>query len=75
MLKLSKARSKSTKDITHIKQIKDRNGTVLKREGDILKRWRAYFEQLLNEENERLIREDGQVNMGMVICFKENEEW
>ena len=31
MLKLSKARSKSTKDITHIKQIKNRNGTVLKK--------------------------------------------
>ena len=73
MLKLSKARSKSTKDITHIKQIKDRNGTVLKKEEDILKRWREYFEQLLNEENERLIREDGQVNMGMVIGFSREE--
>ena len=63
MLKLSKARSKSMKDITHIKQVKDRNGTVLKKEEDILKRWREYFEQLLNEENERLVREDGQVNI------------
>ena len=73
MHKLSKASSKSTKDITHIKQIKDRNGTVLKKEEDILKRWREYFEQLLNEENERLIREDGQVNMGMVIGFSREE--
>ena len=73
LLRLAKARSKSAKDITHIKQVKDANGTVLKREEDILKRWKEYFEQLLNEENERLIREDGQVNMGMVMGFSREE--
>ena len=73
MLKMSKARNKSTKDITHIKQIKDRNGTVIKKEEDIIKRWKEYFEQLLNEENERLIREDGQVNMGLVVGVSREE--
>ena len=73
IFKLAKARNKSTKDVTHIKQIKDRDGTVLRREEDILKRWKEYFERLLNEENERQIREDGQVNMGMVVRFSRQD--
>lgn len=73
MIKLSKARNKSTKDITHIKQIKDQEGVVLRKEEDIVKRWKEYFEQLLNEENNRLIREDGQVNIGMVMRFSRQE--
>ena len=73
MLKLAKVRNKCTKDITHIKQMKDENGIVINKEEDILKRWKEYFEKLLNEENERLIREDGQVNMGMVIGFSRAE--
>ena len=73
MIKLSKARNKSTKDITHIKHIKDHDSVVLRKEEDILKRWKEYFEQLMNEENDRLIREDGQVNMGMVRGFSRQE--
>ncbi|XP_066965751.1 uncharacterized protein [Macrobrachium rosenbergii] len=73
MIKLSKARNKNTKDITHIKQIKDQDGVVLRKEEDIMKRWKEYFEQLLNEENNRLIRGDGQVNIGMVMRFSKQE--
>ena len=73
MLKLAKERNKSTKDFTHIKQIKDSNGRVLRKETDILKRWKEYFQQLLNEENERLVREDGQIDIGMVIGFSRAE--
>ncbi|XP_064091281.1 uncharacterized protein LOC135204984 [Macrobrachium nipponense] len=57
MIKLSKAKNKSTKDITHIKQIKDQDGVVLRKKEDIVKRWKEYFEHLLNEENNKLIRE------------------
>ena len=42
VLKLSMARNENTKDIPHIMQIKDRNGTVLRKEEDILKRWRVF---------------------------------
>ena len=55
-------RNKSTKDITHIKQIKDERGVVIGKERYILLRWKDYFEKLLNEENERLIRDDGDPN-------------
>ncbi|XP_064120259.1 uncharacterized protein LOC135224864 [Macrobrachium nipponense] len=43
MIKLSKARNKSTKDIAHIKQIKDQDGVVLRKEEDIVNRWKEYF--------------------------------
>ena len=62
VFKLAKMRNKSTKDITHIKQIKDERGVVIGQERDILIRWKDYFEKLLNEENERLIRDDGDPN-------------
>ena len=34
IFKLARSRNKSTKDITHVKQMKDRNGTVLRKEED-----------------------------------------
>ena len=49
------------------------HSAVLRKEEDILKRWKGYFEKLLNEGNDRLIREDGQVNMGMVMRFSREE--
>ena len=56
-------RNKSTKDITHIKQIKDKDGKVLWKERDIIRRWKDHFEDLLNAENERFLRGDGYTNM------------
>ena len=57
--KIAKSRNRATKDLTHIKQIKDRNGRVLSREECIRARWKEHFEKLLNEENPRRILEDG----------------
>ncbi|KAK4309954.1 hypothetical protein Pmani_018421 [Petrolisthes manimaculis] len=62
IFKLAKSRNKSTKDITHIRQIKDDTGTVLRKERDILARGKQYFEKQLNEENERYLRGDGEQN-------------
>lgn len=33
--------------------INDRNGNVLTKEGSVLQRWKEYFEELMNNENER----------------------
>lgn len=33
--------------------INDRNGNVLTNEGSVLQRWKEYFEELMNNENER----------------------
>ncbi|XP_064108009.1 uncharacterized protein LOC135216564 [Macrobrachium nipponense] len=59
IFKLAHMRNKSTKDITHIRQIKDKDGNVLRNERDIIRRWEEYFEALLNDENERFLRGDG----------------
>lgn len=66
VFKLAKTRNKSTKDIAHIRQIKDERGVVIRKERDIIIRWKDYFEKLLNEENERLIRDDGEPNDQLV---------
>ena len=48
IFRIAKQRNKSTKDITHIRQMKDKDGLVLRRESDIIKRWKEYFEKLMN---------------------------
>ncbi|XP_067145134.1 uncharacterized protein [Centruroides vittatus] len=71
--RLAKIRDRATKDISHIRQIKDTTGTVLRRENDIREGWRAYFEGLLNTENETKNREKGSQNMGMVQMVTREE--
>ena len=56
---IAKSRNRATKDLTHIKQIRDKNGRVLSREECIRARWKEHFEKLLNEENPRRISEEG----------------
>ncbi|XP_066957667.1 uncharacterized protein [Macrobrachium rosenbergii] len=53
-----KRRDRATQDLTHNKQIKDRNGRVLSREECTKARRKEHFEKLLNEENPRRIREE-----------------
>ncbi len=48
--RIAKPRNKATKDLTHIKRVKDEHGTVLNKDGKIKDRWRKYFEHLLNEK-------------------------
>ena len=64
--KMAKSRDRATKDLTHIKQIKDRNGKVFSREECIRARWKEHFEKLLNEENPRTITEEGNPRAGPV---------
>ncbi|XP_064107970.1 uncharacterized protein LOC135216526 [Macrobrachium nipponense] len=66
IFKLAQMRNKSTKDITHIRQMKDKDGNALRDERDIIRRWEEYFEALLNKENERFLRGDGHTNCGPV---------
>ncbi|XP_037775543.1 uncharacterized protein LOC119572507 [Penaeus monodon] len=48
-------------------QMKDENGNIIRTEQGNIKRWEEYFSKLLNEENERLIRGDGDANQGAVL--------
>ena len=51
--RLARQREKSGKDVQKFRTIKDADGNVLTSGPDVLRRWREYFEGLLNEENER----------------------
>ncbi|KAK3895134.1 hypothetical protein Pcinc_001149 [Petrolisthes cinctipes] len=73
IFRLAKQRNKSTRDITHIRQMKDENGKVIRKESDIVERWKQYFEHLLNKENERLIHGSGDPNHGMVRDISKDE--
>ncbi|KAI5747315.1 hypothetical protein M8J77_013428 [Diaphorina citri] len=66
-------RWKATKDFTHIKQVKNSEGIVLKREDEIKGRWKVYFETLLNEENPRMPTEYSEPNQGIVRDIEREE--
>jgi len=52
--RIAKARDKSTKDQTHIRHMKDTEGNVLYDDDAIKRRWKEYFENLMNVENPRV---------------------
>ncbi|KAK3522940.1 hypothetical protein QTP86_009709 [Hemibagrus guttatus] len=47
------------KDVQQVRVIKDRDGRVLTSEESVQRRWKEYFEELMNEENEREKRVKG----------------
>ena len=60
-LRIAKQRSKNSKDITQPKIIKDEQGNILKEDEDINSRRHRYLCcELLNEENERVRKEEDQ---------------
>ena len=46
-------RDRAGKDIQHVRVIKNENGNVMINSEPVLKRWKEYFEKLMNEENNR----------------------
>ena len=52
MFKITKQIKKEKKDVTGAKYKKDERGVIKITEEDIIERWKCYFEDLLNEENE-----------------------
>lgn len=60
--RLAMCRNKVRKDLSHVRQIIDSENEVLRNNSDVMERQKSYFEELLNEENVSLRREDGQPN-------------
>ena len=56
--RIAKQRDRATKDVQKIRMVKDAAGTVLINEEGVLKRWRDYFEELMNVENPMESREE-----------------
>ncbi|KAK3527802.1 hypothetical protein QTP86_006872 [Hemibagrus guttatus] len=50
---LARQRDRDGKDVQKVRVIKDRDGRVLTSEESVQRRWKEYFEELMNEENER----------------------
>ena len=62
------------KDVQHVRVIKDENGNVIVNSEAVLKRWKEYFEKLMNKENNRDPRtEEPEVVNEEVNCVSREE--
>ncbi|KAK3567105.1 hypothetical protein QTP86_009809 [Hemibagrus guttatus] len=59
LYRLARQRDRDGKDVQQVRVIKDRDGRVLTSEESVQRRWKEYFEELMNEENERGKRVEG----------------
>ncbi|KAF7649500.1 hypothetical protein LDENG_00140040, partial [Lucifuga dentata] len=53
LYRLARQRNRAGKDVQQVRVIKDRDGNVLTGARSVMGRWKEYFEELMNEENER----------------------
>ena len=70
---IAKARDKASKDFSHMKQINNEHGLILRNLDMIIGRWKGYFDKLLNEENTRSNFDDGVPNKGLTQGISRNE--
>ncbi|KAK3569461.1 hypothetical protein QTP86_031440, partial [Hemibagrus guttatus] len=59
LYRLARQRDRDGKDVQQVRAIKDKDGRVLTSEESVQRRWKEYFEQLMNEENVREKRVEG----------------
>ncbi|KAK3512329.1 hypothetical protein QTP70_005794 [Hemibagrus guttatus] len=59
LYRLARQRDRDGKDVQQVRVIKDRDGRVPTSEESVQRRWKEYFEELMNEENERGKRVEG----------------
>ncbi|XP_076029809.1 uncharacterized protein LOC143018335 [Oratosquilla oratoria] len=71
--KIAKERNRATKDLTLVKQIKDKRGKIPTDPDKIRMWWREYYEELLNQENPRIRRGTGVGMEGEVDPIREAE--
>ena len=71
--RIAKARDKSAKDFTQIRQIEDEQGVVLWEHDTIIERWKRYYGNMLNEENPRTVFGDGVPNEGLTPAIHRTE--
>ena len=53
LYRLARQRNRAGKDVQHVRVIKIKNGNVVINSEAVLKKWKEYFEKLMNEENNR----------------------
>ena len=74
LYRLVRQRDRARKDVQYVRVIKDENGNVMVNSEAVLKRWKEYFEKLMNEENNRKPRtEEAEVVNEEVNCISREE--
>ena len=67
LYRLARQRECAGKDVHQVRVIKDADGNVLTSEECVLRRWKEYFEDLMNKENERERRQDEAVSINRAV--------
>ena len=74
LYRLARQRDRAKKNVQHVRVIKDENSNVMVNSEAVLKRWKEYFEKLMNEENNREPRtEEAEVINEEVNCVSREE--
>ena len=74
LYRLARQRERTGKDVQHMKILKDENSNVMVNSETVLKRWKEYFEKLMNEENDGELRtEEPEVVNEEVNCVSREE--
>ena len=74
LYRLARQRDRVGKDVQHLRVLKDENGNVMVHSEAVLKKWKEYFEKLMNEENDREPRtEEAEVVNEEVNCISGEE--
>ena len=74
LYRFARQRNRAGNNVQHARVIKDENGNVMVNSEAVLKRWKEYFEKLMNEENKREPRtEEPKVVNEEVICVSREE--
>ena len=74
LYRLARQRNRAGKDVQHVRVIKDKNSNVIVNSEAVLKRWKEYFEKLMNEENNKDPRtEEPEVVNKEVNCISREE--
>ena len=75
LYQLARQRDRAGKDVQHVRVIKDENGNVMVNSEAVLKRWKEYFEKLMNKENNRdhWVTEEAEVVNEEVNCISREE--
>ena len=70
LYRLARQRDRAGKDVQHVRVIKNKNGNVMVNLEAVLKRWKEYFQKLINEENNKNPwTEEAEVVKEEVNCF------
>ena len=73
MYKIAESRKRNRQDVGEVGIIKDENGNILIEEEKVMSRWKEYFSQLLNSENECEDLENIPPVEGPIANISENE--